>query len=60
MWFAERDGHAAVCVLQLTRKVGTIEIRAEFGAIGSFRNDEHNIKVGLNYRFGWGQTVGGY
>jgi outer membrane immunogenic protein len=21
---------------------------------GRFRNDEHTIKVGLNYRFGWG------
>jgi outer membrane immunogenic protein len=20
----------------------------------SFRNDEHSVKVGVNYRFGWG------
>ncbi len=25
--------------------------------LGSFRNDEHTIKVGLNYRFGWGGPV---
>jgi outer membrane immunogenic protein len=29
-------------------------------ALGSFRNDEHTIKVGLNYRFGLGQAIGGY
>jgi outer membrane immunogenic protein len=22
--------------------------------VGGFRNDEHTIKVGLNYRFNWG------
>jgi outer membrane immunogenic protein len=27
--------------------------------IGSFRNDEHTIKAGLNYRFGWGGPVAG-
>lgn len=26
-------------------------------ALGSFRNDEHTIKVGLNYRFNWGAPV---
>jgi outer membrane immunogenic protein len=25
---------------------------------GSFRNDQHTIKVGLNYRFNWGAPVG--
>jgi outer membrane immunogenic protein len=25
--------------------------------LGRFRNDEHTIKVGLNYRFGWGGPV---
>jgi outer membrane immunogenic protein len=23
----------------------------------SFRNDEHTVKVGVNYRFGWGGPV---
>ena len=23
-------------------------------ALGSFRNDEHTVKAGINYRFGWG------
>ena len=27
---------------------------------GNFRNDEHTIKVGLNYRFNWGSTLGGF
>lgn len=25
---------------------------------GSFRNDEHTVKVGVNYRFGWGGPAG--
>jgi outer membrane immunogenic protein len=24
---------------------------------GNFRNDQHTIKVGLNYRFNWGAPV---
>jgi outer membrane immunogenic protein len=27
------------------------------GGVGSFRNDEHTIKAGLNYRFNWGGPV---
>jgi outer membrane immunogenic protein len=23
----------------------------------SFRNDEHTVKLGINYRFGWGGPV---
>ena len=26
-------------------------------ALGSFRNDEHTFKAGLNYRFNWGGPV---
>ncbi|MBN8960051.1 MAG: porin family protein [Rhizobiales bacterium] len=36
---------------------GTVNFVAPGGAIGSFRNDEHTIKVGLNYRFNWGAPV---
>ena len=25
---------------------------------GSFRNDEHTLKAGLNYRFNWGRSGG--
>ena len=28
-------------------------------ALGSFNNDEHIVKAGLNYRFNWGGPVAG-
>ena len=34
---------------------GTVNVFNAAGApIGSFRNDEHTVKAGINYRFGWG------
>ena len=34
---------------------GDVDVFNPAGAyIGTFRNDQHTIKVGLNYRFGWG------
>ena len=34
---------------------GNVNVFDNTGAFaGRFRNDEHTIKVGLNYRFGWG------
>ena len=31
---------------------GTVNVVAP--VIGSFRNDQHTVKAGLNYRFNWG------
>ncbi|WP_398471585.1 outer membrane protein, partial [Tardiphaga sp.] len=28
-------------------------------AVGGFRNDEHTVKAGLNYRFNWGNFGAG-
>ena len=28
--------------------------RSALAPLGSFRNDDHTVKVGLNYRFNWG------
>ncbi|OJY13872.1 MAG: hypothetical protein BGP05_07995 [Rhizobiales bacterium 62-47] len=36
---------------------GTVNFITPAAVAGSFRNDEHTIKVGLNYRFGWGAPV---
>jgi outer membrane immunogenic protein len=37
---------------------GNVNVFDNTGAFaGRFRNDEHTIKVGLNYRFGWGGPV---
>jgi len=36
---------------------GTVNFVTPAAVVGSFRNDEHTIKVGLNYRFGWGAPV---
>lgn len=34
---------------------GDVDVYNGLGTyVGSFRNDEHTVKVGLNYRFGWG------
>ncbi|MDH6689043.1 outer membrane immunogenic protein [Bradyrhizobium japonicum] len=33
---------------------GTINVHDNVGVIGSFRNDQHTIKAGLNYRFNLG------
>lgn len=34
---------------------GNVNVYSPVGAyLGTFRNDEHTVKVGLNYRFGWG------
>jgi outer membrane immunogenic protein len=35
----------------------TITSTAIPGGSTSFNNDEHTIKAGLNYRFGWGGPV---
>ena len=36
---------------------GNVNVIAPGGIVGRFRNDEHTIKVGLNYRFNWGAPV---
>ena len=33
---------------------GNVNFVTPAGVAGSFRNDEHTIKAGINYRFGWG------
>ncbi|MGN6309213.1 MAG: outer membrane protein [Xanthobacteraceae bacterium] len=33
---------------------GNVNFVTPGGVAGSFRNDEHTIKAGINYRFGWG------
>ena len=36
---------------------GTVNFVTPAAVAGSFRNDEHTIKAGINYRFGWGGPV---
>ena len=38
--------------------LGTVNFVGPVGAAGTFRNDQHTIKVGLNYRFNWGAPMG--
>ena len=33
---------------------GNVNFVTPAGVAGTFRNDEHTIKAGINYRFGWG------
>ena len=42
-----------VSVLRLRQQPASSRPRC-LSAFGSFRNDEHTIKAGLNYRFNWG------
>ena len=35
----------------------TLRDAAALAAFGSFRDDEHTVKAGLNYRFNWGGPV---
>jgi outer membrane immunogenic protein len=37
---------------------GTVNFLTPTFAVGGFRNDEHTVKAGLNYRFNWGSPVG--
>jgi outer membrane immunogenic protein len=37
--------------------LGNVNFIGPVGAFGTFRNDQHTIKVGLNYRFNWGAPV---
>ncbi|WP_398483924.1 outer membrane protein, partial [Tardiphaga sp.] len=39
---------------------GTVNFIAPVGGPGSFKNDQHSIKAGLNYRFNLGNLGGGF
>jgi outer membrane immunogenic protein len=38
--------------------LGNVNFFGPVGAAGTFRNDQHTVKVGLNYRFNWGAPMG--